>query len=150
MLTIEDSLKGVLTTIAIIALFSTSILNYILVAPIEQGIFFTDAASNNAYTVIQNNTDVGSQATLTTLNNNSQTAFNQWDITVGFMGSNAVKQTSATGVSGYGRNLFSQIILIGTLIFNSGSPIVYALTTISLLSIGWITYVVIAFIRSGR
>lgn len=146
----EDSLKGLIITLATIALFTTSMLSYIALFPQEQGISFSDTAGNNAYLVVQNNTDVGTQTILTTMNNNSQTAFNQWDITVGFMGSNTVKQTSASGVSGYVSNIFTQLTLMATMLFGTGSPIVYALAVISLVSLGTIIYVVIKFVRQGQ
>jgi hypothetical protein len=146
----EDSLKGTILVLALIALFSTSIISYISLFPVEQGVSYSDATSNSAFLSMQNNTDIGSQATLTSLQNNTSSSFDQWDITVGYMGSNAIKQTTKTGISGYVTNVFSQMQIMARLIFGSGSPIVYALTILSVIAAGWIIYIIIAFIRSGK
>jgi len=146
----EDSLKGILITLTLITLFTSGILGYIVLFPQEQGYTFNNMQGGNTYLQIANMTDLNITSQLVTLNNQSQSAFNSWDITQGFMGSNSVKQQSQSGISSYNSNFFSVLLIIGKSLFGSGSPIVYAITVIFLLSTGVIVYQVIKFVRQGE
>ena len=146
----ENSLSGLVIALTIVALFSTSMVSYIALFPVEQGVTLSDSASRTAYAIMSNNTDAGTTATLTNLNNATASSFDQWDITTGFMGSNAIKQSQKTGISGYTSNIFAQLSVMALLVFGSGSPIVYALSVITLLALGYGTYTIIKFVRQGQ
>jgi len=143
----ENSLKGVLVAITIIGLFITCILNFIVLFPQEQGVTFTDNQSANAYLIIAQNNDTGIVNNLQTVNNQTGTAFNQWDVTQGFMGSNTIKQ-SQTGISP--ANIFSNLNIIAKQLFTQNSAIVYAIGFFSLLASAYIIYMIIKFVRTGN
>lgn len=145
----EDTLKGFLVTVTVIGLFITAILSFIVIFPQEQGVSFNDLNSNSTYLSIQNNT-LGLNVILNSSNNDAQTSLEQWDITQGQMGSNTIKQSSSSGNQKMTSNIFSTLTLMATKLFTSASPIVYVLGALGLLSTGYITYLVIQFIRSGR
>lgn len=149
----EDSLKGVLITLTIAALFITAILNFIVIFPQEQGVTFNDASSQSDYLVINNTAQTSmtdTTAELETLNNASSSAFNQWDITVGFMGSNTVKQASNQGIKSYSSNIFTNLNIIATQLFGSGSPVIYVIAVLLSLTSAFLIYQVITFVRTGR
>jgi len=142
----EDSLRGLLITLTIIGLFVTAILNFIYLFPLEQGISFSN---NNGYVTIQNNTNTQTLNDLTTIQNSSSNSFNSWDVTVGFMGSNQLKQGQGNIISMM-TNTGKQITLIATLLFTANSPIVYAIGIIILMGGIYAVYLIIKFIRSGN
>jgi len=149
----EDSLKGILVTLTIAGLFIVAILNFVVMFPQEQGASFSDEPSQNNYLTtsanvqsMQNN--VNSQ--LTSNNNASTEGFNQWDITQGFMGSNTIKQTSSGGISSYFSLIFSNLKILATQIFGSNSPVLYVLTVLMTLGIGYLIWAVYKFVRTGN
>ena len=149
----EDSLKGLLVTLAMVSLFATSMLSYIVIFPQEQGVSFTDLRSNDVYLSMQNNSNSQLQTQLSSIQSTTQNTTEQWDITQGFMGSNALKQNTLTGSGSSDRinsNIFSILILMATKLFSSGSPIVYSLIVLFILSGSVIIYQVIQFVRQGR
>lgn len=149
----EDSLKGILVSVTVIALFMIAILNFIVMFPQEQGVVFTDLQSQTGYLVI-NSTASSSQtettAQLTEINNQSSTGFNQWDITEGFMGSNTIKQTSQSGISGATSNIFTNLNIIAKQVFGSGSPVIYVISIFLSLASAYLIYATIQFVRTGR
>lgn len=149
----EDSLKGILVTLTIAGLFIVAILNFAVMFPQEQGASFSDEPSQNNYLTtsanvqsMQNN--VNSQ--LTSNNNASTEGFNQWDITQGFMGSNTIKQTSSGGISSYFSLIFNNLKILATQIFGSNSPVLYVLTVLMTLGIGYLIWAVYKFVRTGN
>jgi|SRR3990172_8302357 len=149
----EDSLKGMLVTLTIISLFITAILNYVVIFPQEQGVIFNDAQSQNNYLVINNTASshsTTSNSELTSMNNATSSGFNQWDITVGFMGSNTVKQASNQGIKSYSSNIFSTLKIIATQVFGANSPVLYVIAILLALTTGYLVYLVIKFVRTGN
>lgn len=144
----EDSFKGLIVTLVIIGLFITSILSYIVIFPQEQGISFTDLQSNDAYLTINSSRDVGTNTFLNT--NSLNNSYNDWDITQGFMGSNALKQGTPSEVGTYNANIFSTLTLMVNKLFGSGTPIAYAILIISGLSGIIIIILAIQWLRQGR
>jgi hypothetical protein len=143
----EDSLKGILVTATIIGLFITCIINFIVSFPQEQGVSF-NGQSQDSYLIINNtNTDIISS--LESLNNQSSSAFDQWDVTTGFMGTNQLKQ-GQSGINGHVGNIFTNLIIIAKQLFTANSPIIYALLVLSVLATGFLIYVVIKFVRTGN
>jgi type II secretory pathway pseudopilin PulG len=147
--TIEDSFKGLLVTLTIIALFTTSILSFITLFPQEQGVSFNSLRENDAYLTISQ-MDLNTTESLSTIRNNSESAFNEWDITQGYMGTNTIKQGSSSGVKGYNNNIFSTIKLMASKVFGSNSPFVYAIGVLLTLSISVITYMIYKLVRQGQ
>ena len=149
----EDSLKGILVTLTITGLFIVAILNFVVMFPQEQGATFSDEPSQNNYLIASTNVqsmqnNVSSQ--LTSNNNASTEGFNQWDITQGFMGSNTIKQTSSGGISSYFGLIFSNLKILATQIFGSNSPVLYVLTVLITLGIGYLIWAVYKFVRTGN
>lgn len=120
-----------------------------MIFPQEQGVTFNNTADQSSYLTIQSNKDLGTETTLANLNNQSDNAFNQWDVTTGFMGTNQLKQGQG-GIKTYSANIFTNLKLIATQLFGANSPILYAIGVIALLSLGYITYLTIKFIRTGN
>lgn len=144
----ENSLKGILVTVTIIGLFMTAILSFIVLFPQEQGITFSGAGQHGYLTIAQTNT-TSVENSLTSINNQSTNAFNQWDITQGFMGSNQLKQ-SQTSIFSMVTGVFTNLNIIATELFGQGSPILYALGILSLLASGYLIYAIILWVRTGR
>jgi len=144
----EDSLKGLLVTLTIIALFITCVVNFTIIFPQEQGITFSGVEGSQYLTMQNMSTDPTTQ--LTTMNNESQTAFDQWDITQGFMGSNSVKQGAKGGATGYTNNIFTNLKIMATQIFGENSPVLYALGVLLSLTTVYLIYLIIKFVRTGN
>ena len=146
----EDSAKGILITITLAMLFITCIVNFLIMFPREQGITFTDTTSGNAYLQMQGLDSYDeTQTSLTSLNSKLSNGTDNWDITVGFMGSNAIKQGS-TDIVGSSSNVFKNLRVMAIQVFGANSPIIYVLYVISLLAIGFLIYAIIKFVRSGN
>ena len=143
----EDSLKGALVTATIITLFITCIISFITIFPQEQGIVFTDIEQSQYLAMADVDSDA--EQTLTDINNQSQTALDQWDITEGFMGSNTIKQSTKGGVTSYSNNIFANLKIIATQVFGANSPVLYAIGVFLALTTLYIVYLVIKFVRTG-
>lgn len=142
----ENSVKGILVTATIIGLFITCILNFIVLFPQEQGVTFT-GEEQQGYLVMANHTDT----TLTDLqntNNQSENAFDQWDVTTGFMGTNQIKQGQG-GIKTSITNTGNTLKIMATQLFGANSPIVYTILILLTLATGYLVYAVIKFVRTG-
>jgi len=144
----EDSLKGILTTFVLASLFAMAILSFITLFPTEQGIVFTGSDSQ-AYLIMENATDTGIVTQLSSIQNQSQGAFNAWDVTQGFMGSNQMKQ-SGTGIFSFVTSLFSTLTIIAKQLFGWNSPVVYVIGVFSVLAISYVVYLLYKFVRTGN
>jgi hypothetical protein len=149
----EDSLKGSLIALVLSGIFITAILSFIVLFPQEQGVVFSDPSSQSDYLVVNQTaynsvTDTTSQ--LGSLNNATSDAFNQWDVTVGFMGSNTMKQSSAGGITTMVKKVFSTLITLATQIFGANSAVIYVLGTLLLAALSYLTYQFFTFVRTGR
>lgn len=144
----EDSFKGLIITLVTIGLFITAMLSYIVIFPQEQGISFTDLQSNDGYLAMNSSIDQGTEAFLET--NTLNSTYNDWDITQGFMGSNALKQGTPSQVGTYKKNIFATLTVMATKLFGSGSPIAYAILILSGLSGLIIILLAIQWLRQGR
>ena len=143
----ENSLKGIIVAITIIALFITAILNFIVIFPQEQGVTF-EGKSEDGYLKMYENNNTGIVSDLNSIENKTDDAFNQWDVTTGFMGTNQLKQ-GQSGVKATSKNIFTNIKIIATELFGQGSPILYGIAVISILSSIYIGYMIIKFVRTG-
>lgn len=145
----EDSLKGILIALTLFSLFTTSILSFIVIFPQEQGVSFSDLNSNQTYLAIKN-TSLNTLDNLNNIKNKTESGFDGWDITQGFMGSNALKQNSLAGTGDYNTNVWATLTSVANKLFTANSPIMYAILIISTLSGGVLIYYVIKFIRQGQ
>jgi len=144
----ENSLKGILVTLTIVGLFITSILNFIVLFPQEQGVTFDDAKSTHGYLIISQNNDTNTYSNLNTIKNNSEDSFDQWDITQGFMGSNQIAHNQK-GVISMMTGTFNTLKVIATELFTANSPIVYAIIILTILGSTYMVYMIIKFVRTG-
>lgn len=147
----EDSLKGSLWALTIIGLFITAIFSFIVIFPQEQGVTFS-GGNQHTYLTINETATNSYQSTVTNLEaieDSSNSAYNDWDITVGFLGTNPIKQGSSNNVKSYSANIMGTLKTIATQIFGSGSPVIYALTVITTFIAGYLIYVFIKFVRTG-
>jgi hypothetical protein len=144
----EDSLKGMYITAGIVGLFIMAIFNFVVLFPQEQGVTFS-GESGNAYMTVSslNDTEVVENIQLT--NNQSENAFNEWDVTTGFMGTNQLKQGQG-GIKNSITNSYTSLKTVALELFTSGSPIVYALAVFFTLALGYLTYAIIKFVRTGN
>ena len=133
-----DDLKGMLVAFTLAALFTMAIFNFVTLFPQEQGVVFTSGQDNQTYLVIQQQADTHAQSQLNTIQNQTSTGFDQWDVTQGFMGSNTVKQTSNAGVLSYATSTFDTLKIVATQLFGENSPILYVIGAFALLASGYI------------
>lgn len=145
----DYSLRNILITATVSLLFITCILNFIVLFPEEQGVTFDDTQSQNGYLTIQNNTDLGTQNQLSSIENQTTGAFNDWDVTQGFMGSNTIKQ-GQTSVGGTITQVFTSLRIIAVELFTSNSPIIYAIGIFTTLAGIILIYAVYSFVRTGK
>lgn len=143
----ENSLKGILVAVTLVGLFTWCIIQFIVLFPQNQGESFSGSAQDN-YLVV-NSTDINNEEQLVVTNNESENAFNEWDITQGQMGSNKIKQGQG-GISGYFKTIYSSLRIMAIQVFGANSPVVYALLIFSTLASGYIVYQIIKFIRIGE
>jgi hypothetical protein len=149
-LKMDDSLRGVLVAGTLCAIVVVAILNFIVLFPQEQGMVFSDNQSSVSYGVLNQSTmQTDVSGSLTTTNNKSNNAFNDWDVTTGFMGTNTIKQ-GQTGVFDFVTITTTQVLLMATTLFGANSPIVWALGVIILMIGGYIIYLIVQFVRQGR
>lgn len=142
-------MRGVLIAITIIGLFMTAVINFIVVFPDALNMEFMTQADSNAYLMIQGSNNNQTQQELQTLQANESKAFNEWDVTTGFMGSNQLKQNQGqVGISA--SNIFLNLGNIAGLLWNQSPVVVYVLGTLTLLVSIYIGYLIVQFIRSGR
>jgi len=146
----DDSIKGVLIMVTVISLFITSILSFITLFPQEQGYTFS-SSENNTYLTIQDLTDTTTTSSyLDSVKNSSDSSFDNWDITVGYMGSNSMKQGTKTSINSYSTSIFSTLKIIATQLFGKNSPVLYVIAILLSLSISVIVYLTYKFIRTGN
>lgn len=146
----EDSLKSFVAMMTMAGLFITAILSFIVIFPQGQGVSFQDAQSQSAYLTIQSNNSSGIDTQLTSIDNQTTTGFNDWDVTQGFMGSGTIKQTSGTGIKTYSTNVFSVISLVAGQLFDANSPILYVILVFSTFTGLYVIYLTYKFVRQGN
>lgn len=146
----DDSLKGLLVTVTIIGLFITSIINFTILFPLEQGVVFT-GQDNDGYLTLNNSILRDTNTNLQALDNQSTNAYNEWDVTTGFMGTNQIKQGQG-GLKNQITSTFSNINTMRKVLFGdeSNSAIKYAILTMSTLAFVYLTYSLYQFVRTGR
>lgn len=145
----DESLKGVLITVTLIGIFITCILNFIILFPQEQGVVFTNPQDTAGYIVVAQNNDTSMVSALTTIQNQTSSAFNQWDITQGFMGSNQIKQNQG-GIFSQITNIFSSLKILTNHLFGQSPAILYTIAVLTILVSVYVGYLIYKFIRTGN
>lgn len=148
----EDSLKGAWITATIITVFIMAILNFVVLFPQEQGYTITDK-DNQSYLVAQNVSTYSPQESLDLSKDATDAGFNDWNIEVGFMGSNTQK-SSKQNLASYVGDIFSNIKLLTNELFSTKDggthPVIIVIGIFATLAGVYITYLVIKFIRTGN
>ena len=145
----EDSLRGTLVALTYIGVFIMAIIGFITFFPQGQGVTFS-GADNDSYLIVQNNTNMNVNQQLTTISNQTEDAFNQWDVTSGFMGSGTMKQTSGTGITSYFKLVTTSVSAMATQLFGMNSPIVIAMGIFISAGIGYLIWLAYKFVRTGN
>jgi len=143
----EDSLKGYLTMIVVSCIFVMAVTGFMIGFPRGVGVTFT-GESGEIYNQI-NNLSQTSDTDLGVISNQTESGFKDWDITVGFMGSNTQKSTKA-GVTSYSKNVFSNVNTIARILFGANSKIVWVIDTLIVLVGITVTLLFIKFLRTGN
>jgi hypothetical protein len=143
----EDSTKGIFLSFAIIFLFIFALINFITIFPGEQGYSY-ETIENKTYLTISNI----SVSNYTDISNSMDTGFEEWDIEVGFMGSNTQK-ASKSSISSFVTNVFDVLKIISNEVFSTSDggthPIIWVMGVfISITSI-ILVFLFIKFIRTG-
>ena len=144
----EDSFKGAIVTATIILIFMTGIFGFITEFPSDQNMIFNEK-DNETYLVMENLDTQGASSQLQQLTNTTDDGFNQWDIEVGFMGSNAQKGSESSG-GNYAYTIYQKLTIVADQLFDKNNPISWALGILGTLMGLYITYVFIKFIRTGN
>lgn len=143
----EDSLKGVLVALTLIGLFIISVVNFIFLFPQEQGFVFEQNKSDDVLE-LKKKVSPDLLGNLEKNKNITENAYSQWDITEGFMGSNQLKN-SQNSLGTMIRETFSNFLAFSSLLFGRESPFSYALIILSSMSLGYLFYLFIKWIRTG-
>lgn len=147
----EDSAKGFYVVLITVFVFILCITQFIVQFPLDQGFNFSQSSEDNANTYLTaSNIDSNPTTELTNTNNVSNTGFEQWDVTQGFMGSNSIKQASQGGFISQVKMIFSSLTSMASTLFGENSPVMIVLGILLVATLGYITYVIIQFVRSGK
>ena len=148
----QDSAKGLLIAGITITLFILAMTSFIIQFPTDEGYNFS---SGDNYTVNKINTINSGNTQLTDLNNNLDNGTNSWDITVGFMGTNTLKQGTKKSWTDYITNAWDNLVTLSKEVFNiagedNQTPVMIIIGIIGIGIAAYITLVVIKFIRTGN
>ena len=143
----EQSFKGLLISAALISMFVAGILNFLILFPVEQGFEFSSIDNNTYLTLSSINLP-----NLTDSSSSLETGFEEWDIEVGFMGSNTQKASKAN-TNSYLSNVFTALKTISNEVFTTSDgslhPIIIILLSFSTLVGMYVTIIFIKFLRTG-
>jgi hypothetical protein len=147
----EDSVKGMLVTFAIISVFIISLVNFIILFPIEQGYTFT-TIDNNTYLIANNISSSSTILNISSIENTINSGFEEWDIEVGYMGSNTQK-SSRSSLNSYFTNVMNTLTVMAKEVFTTtdGSihPVIIVLGMFTTLGLIYATIVFVKWLRTG-
>lgn len=148
----EDSLKGAWITSTIIIVFIMAILNFVVLFPQEQGYTLTEK-DNQSFLIAQEVSNYNPQARLDNTTESTNKGFNDWNIEVGFMGSNTQK-SSRGNLWTYVSDIFRNLKLLTNELFStkygSTHPVVIVIGIFMGLASLWVTWMVIKYLRTGN
>jgi hypothetical protein len=126
------------------------IVNFITLFPIEQGVNISASGGSDAQGYLTfTNMVTNPSSTIESMNNDTETGFDQWDVTQGFMGSNSIKQSSTSGFTSQATLIYTNLKSMVIELFGINSPVFIVLGILFSMAIGYFTYMVIKFIRTG-
>jgi len=144
----EDSMKGMLITFTIVGIFIMSIINFTIMFPVEQGFVFSQV-DNTTYLTLAKMT----YPNLTDLSDTADVGFNEWDLEVGYMGSNTQK-ASKEASSSYVSNVVNSFDVVISEVFTTADGSIHPMVIVfgiltSMLGV-YVTFLFIKFLRTGN
>jgi hypothetical protein len=151
---IDKNVINIFFSFLVVFVFMLGMVNFVIMFPKEQG--FTLQEKDNITwaelnkSMVQNAKNVNTN--LEGYVNTSDGSFEQWDIEVGFMGSNTLKKIKDS-LTGYTSEVMKMIGVIINQLFNSNNlrnhPIFIIFDIISIGLIVLVIYIVVKYIRTG-
>jgi len=148
----ENSVFGWVTTFALIFIFLIGFTNFIIMFPAEQGFEFSESDNDTYVTLQKMNIKQNVTSSLDNIENQTDTGWKNFDVEVGFMGSNTQKSTESD-FSTYLKRAVATLKIIANQVFTteSGSlhPVMVVIGIITSL-IGILSVLIFyKFIRTG-
>jgi len=147
----ENSFKGAWVTTVLVSVFVISIVMFIIQFPIEQG-FELNSENNETYYTLRSISNDYIPENINITQEDLNEGYDNWDIEVGFMGSNTLKKGKTNMFSYIGQTINNVKIMARELFSTSdGSthPIIWVLGVLAGLFGVYVTYLIIKFIRTG-
>lgn len=141
----EDSFKGMLISFGLISVFILALTNFIILFPIEQGFSFTEI-DNVTFVSLNDTTSTTTILNLSSMENTINTGYSEWDIEIGYMGSNTQK-SSKSSLTNYFTNVISTLKVIANEVFSTSDGVHPVLILISFLSSIGLIYGTIVFVK---
>lgn len=151
---VDKNVINIFFSFLVVFVFMLGMVNFVIMFPKEQG--FTLQEKDNITwaelnkSMVQNAKNVNTN--LEGYVNTSDGSFEQWDIEVGFMGSNTLKKIKDS-LTGYTSEVMKMIGVIINQLFNSNNlrnhPIFIIFDIISIGLIVLVIYIVVKYIRTG-
>lgn len=146
----EDTLKGMIITGTLIGIFILAIVNFSVGFPVDQGVSFNNSQK---YLSFQSLNDEVTPDSLRNIQNQSDSSFKDWDVTVGFMGTNQIKDNKG-GIVGLISGVISNMKTMASYVFStttsSDHPVMQVFVLLTLMATIYGGYMVSQLIRTGR
>lgn len=148
----ENSVMGYIITFALIFIFLLGFTNFLIMFPVEQGFDFSESDNDTYATLQKMNIRQNVTSSLSNIENQTDTGWDNFDVEVGFMGSNTQK-SAESGFSTYLKRVVTTLRIIASQVFTteSGSlhPVMVVISIIVSL-IGILSVLIFyKFIRTG-
>lgn len=152
---VDKNVINIFFSFLVVFIFMLGMVNFVIMFPKEQG--FTLQEKDNITWAELNKSTVQTaknvNANLEGYVNASDGSFEQWDIEVGFMGSNTLKKIKDS-LTGYTSEVMKMIEVIINQLFNSNNlrnhPIFIIFDIIGIGLIVLVIYIVVKYIRTGN
>lgn len=152
---IDKNVINIFFSFLVVFVFMLGMVNFVIMFPKEQG-FTLQEKDNITWAELNKSTVQNVKNVNTNLEgyvNTSDGSFEQWDIEVGFMGSNTLKKIKDS-LTGYTSEVMKMIGVIINQLFNSNNlrnhPIFIIFDIISIGLIVLVIYIVVKYIRTGN
>lgn len=151
---IDKNVINIFFSFLVVFVFMLGMVNFVIMFPKEQG-FTLQEKDNITWAELNKSTVQTTKNVNTNLEgyaSASNGSFEQWDIEVGFMGSNTLKKIKDS-LTGYTSEVMKMIGVIINQLFNSNNlrnhPIFIIFDIISIGLIVLVIYIVVKYIRTG-
>ena len=152
---IEKNVINIFFSFLVVFIFLLGMVNFVIMFPKEQG-FILQEKDNITWAGLNTSTATATRninANLGEVIDASNGSFEQWDIEVGFMGSNTLKKIK-DALTGYTSEVMTMIGVIINQLFNANNlrdhPIFIVFDIIGIGIVFLIIYIVIKYIRTGN